>query len=52
MSAIDAFMSTWSNARETLGQGTPQEGAPSDNSSQLRQMQATVQSGPKYQPDS
>jgi hypothetical protein len=42
--AIDAFMTTWSNARETLGQGTPQEGAPFDNSAQLRQMQTAVQS--------
>ncbi|WP_343575681.1 EspA/EspE family type VII secretion system effector [Mycobacterium sp.] len=42
MGAIDAFMSTWSNARDTLGQGTPQDGAPFDNGSQLRQMQTTV----------
>jgi len=35
-------MSTWSNARDTLGHGTPQEGAPFDNSAQLRQMQTTV----------
>lgn len=44
MSALDAFMATWSNARQTLGQGAPQEGAPFDNSSQLRQMQSTVAS--------
>jgi len=37
-------MSTWSNARDTLGQGIPQEGAPFDNSAQLRQMQTTVAS--------
>ena len=37
-------MSTWSNARDTLGHGTPQEGAPFDNSAQLRQMQTTVAS--------
>ena len=30
-------MSTSSNARDTSGQGTPQEGAPFDDSSQLRQ---------------
>jgi len=35
-------MTTWSNARDTLGQGTPQEGAGFDNSAQLRQMQTTV----------
>lgn len=44
MGAIDAFMATWSNARQTLGEGTPQEGAPFDNSNQLRQMQSAVQS--------
>lgn len=44
MGAIDAFLSTWSNARDTLGQGTPQDGAPFDNSSQLRQMQSAVAS--------
>jgi hypothetical protein len=42
--ALDAFMSTWSRARSTLGEGTPQEGAPFDGSNQLRQMQSSVQS--------
>jgi hypothetical protein len=37
-------MTTWSNARSTLGQGTPQEGAPFDNSNQLRQLQSHVES--------
>ena len=41
---LDAFESTWSNARSTFGQGTPQEGAQFDNSSQLRQMQSRVDS--------
>jgi EspA/EspE family len=44
VSALDAFMSTWSTARQTLGQGTPQDGAPFDNSAQLRSMQTTVAS--------
>jgi len=35
-------MSTWSNARVTLGEGTPQDGAPFDRSAQLRQLQASV----------
>lgn len=44
MSAIDAFMSTWSNARSTLGEGTPQDGRAFDNSAQLRQMQTATES--------
>lgn len=35
-------MSTWSNARSTLGEGTPQEGAQFDRSNQLRQAQSGV----------
>jgi hypothetical protein len=42
--ALDAFMSTWSNARSTLGEGTPQEGAQFDKSSQFRQAQSGVES--------
>lgn len=42
--ALDAFMSTWSNARATLGEGTPQEGAQFDRSNQLRQAQSGVES--------
>jgi hypothetical protein len=41
---LDGFESTWSNARSTFGQGTPQEGAQFDNSGQLRQMQSNVES--------
>lgn len=37
-------MTTWSNARSTLGQGTPQRGAQFDNSNQLRQLQSDVES--------
>jgi uncharacterized protein YukE len=44
LEALDGFESTWSNARSTFGQGTPQEGAQFDNSGQLRQMQSTVES--------
>jgi uncharacterized protein YukE len=40
---LDAFESTWSNARSTFGQGTSQEGAQFDNSAQLRQMQSSVE---------
>jgi hypothetical protein len=41
---LDAFLSTWSNARATFGEGTPQPGAQFDNSGPLRQMQAIVHS--------
>ena len=44
MGVLDGFESTWSNARTTFGQGTPQEGAQFDNSPQLRQMQSNVES--------
>ena len=44
MGALDAFMSTWSNARATLGEGSPQGGAEFDRSSQLRQAQSGVES--------
>jgi hypothetical protein len=41
---LDGFMSTWSKARETFGQGTPQTGESFDQSGSLRQMQTTVES--------
>ena len=44
MGALDAFMATWSSARDTLGQGTPHDGSHFDRSSELRQAQATVES--------
>ena len=44
MGVLDGFESTASNARSTFGQGVPQDGAQFDNSSQLRQMQSTVDS--------
>jgi len=42
--ALDGFMATWSKARTTFGEGTPQDGAQFDNSAQLRQMQSNVES--------
>ena len=44
MSAIDAFYSTWSRARETFGTGVPQDGSQFGDGSRLRQMQATIES--------
>jgi hypothetical protein len=44
MSVLNAFLSTWSNARQTYGEGTPQTGAQYDGSSTLNQLQSTVQS--------
>ncbi|MCC9186807.1 EspA/EspE family type VII secretion system effector [Mycolicibacterium mageritense] len=43
MGALDAFYSTWSEARETFGQSTPQDGALLDNSSKLTQMKTGVE---------
>lgn len=43
MSALDAFYSTWDQARNTFGSGAPQTGAEFDRSSQLRDMQSAVQ---------
>ena len=43
MSVLNAFLSTWSNARQTFGEGTPQTGAQYDGSSTLNQLQSTVQ---------
>lgn len=44
MGVLDGFMTTWSKARTTFGEGTPQDGAQFDNSRQLQQMQSNVQS--------
>jgi EspA/EspE family len=41
---LDAFLSTWSKARATFGEGAPQTGAEYDNSATLRQLQTTVES--------
>jgi hypothetical protein len=44
MSVVDAFLSTWSSARSTFGEGTPQTGAQYDNSGELTALQNTVNS--------
>lgn len=44
MGALDAFMSTWSDARSTLGDGAPQAGTAFDCSTQLRWAQSGVHS--------
>lgn len=44
MGVLDAFMSTWSKARETFGQGVPQTGEQFDQSLPLQQLQTTVAS--------
>jgi hypothetical protein len=41
---LDAFLSTWSHARATFGEGVPQDGAQFDNSAQFRRLQDDVQS--------
>ncbi|KUH80544.1 EspA/EspE family type VII secretion system effector [Mycobacterium sp. IS-1556] len=44
MSVIDAFLTTWSNARRTYREGAPQTGAQYDNSSALRALQSDLES--------
>ena len=44
MSALNAFLATWSGARQTFGEGSPFSGAQFDRSGLLRQLQATVES--------
>ena len=44
MSVVNAFLSTWSNARQTFGEGEPQTGAQYDNGGALRGLQSTVES--------
>lgn len=39
---LAAFLATWSRARSTFGQGTPQNGAPYDGSAPLRQLESRV----------
>lgn len=43
MSVVDGFLATWSNARRTFGEGTPQTGEQYDKSSAFTQLQSTVQ---------
>jgi len=40
---LEGFLSTWSKARETFGEGVPQTGERFDQSGPLRQMQTTVE---------
>jgi uncharacterized protein YukE len=42
VSVLDGFLSTWSNARSTFGDGTPQTGAQYDNTGTLRQLQSDL----------
>jgi EspA/EspE family len=44
VSVLSAFLSTWSNARRTFGEGDPQTGAQYDNSETLRALQSDVES--------
>jgi EspA/EspE family len=44
VSVLDAFTSTWSNARSTFGESPPQTGASYDNSGTLRQLQSDLES--------
>ena len=48
MTVIDAFLSTWSHTRRAFGDGTPVSGAQYDNSDNLRQLEASLESaGPR-----
>ena len=40
MSVLNAFMTTWSSARRTYGEGTPETGAQYDSSGALRQLES------------
>ncbi|WP_157531069.1 EspA/EspE family type VII secretion system effector [Mycobacterium sp. IS-1496] len=42
MSALDGFYTTWDNARQTFGQGTPQPGTDFDESPQLTELGSGV----------
>lgn len=44
MGVLDGFISTWSNARETFGQGVPATGEQFDDSGPLTTMQSNVES--------
>jgi hypothetical protein len=43
VSVLNAFLSTWSNARQTFGEGAPQTGEQYDASGKLQGLQSTVQ---------
>jgi hypothetical protein len=40
---LDAFLSTWSHARATFGEGTPHDGAGLDNSARLESIRGEVE---------
>ncbi|WP_319449191.1 MULTISPECIES: EspA/EspE family type VII secretion system effector [unclassified Mycobacterium] len=44
MGVLDGFFSTWSNARATFGEGTPQGGAQFDGSGTLNQLKSNLDS--------
>ena len=44
MGVLDGFFSTWSNARATFGEGTPQGGAQFDGSATLDQLKSNLDS--------
>ncbi|OMC50487.1 hypothetical protein A5742_01955 [Mycolicibacterium fortuitum] len=44
MGALDAFYTTWSQARTTFGEGAPTTGDSFDGSARLREMQSTMES--------
>ncbi|MGV0641907.1 EspA/EspE family type VII secretion system effector [Mycolicibacterium sp. XJ879] len=44
MGALDGFLTTWSHARATFGEGSPQAGAEFDESARLRMLQGDVES--------
>jgi hypothetical protein len=44
MSVLDGFFSTWSNAKATFGEGTPQTGEQYDGSAKLGQARSTLDS--------
>lgn len=44
MSVLDGFYTTWSNAKATFGEGTPQTGERYDGSAELSQAQSTLDS--------
>nr|WP_090339269.1 EspA/EspE family type VII secretion system effector [Mycolicibacterium malmesburyense]CRL67477.1 Biofilm regulator BssS [Mycolicibacterium malmesburyense] len=43
MSVVDAFLSTWSRARDSFGEGTPQDGAGLDHSARLESLRDDVE---------
>lgn len=51
MSVLDAFLSTWSNARSTFGDGPPRTGAQYDRSGKLTESQNNVNSAARWAVD-